>query len=426
MAELKDSIKELPGFFVAVMILFLAPLTAFHGQTPSVWSKSERNVAEREFFAFVAMQDSPEILHALSNDPALAAMRTKRDAAIQTAASTCHDAPCFVGAFRWSDDEISTAGTALQELTKTDPAFRRFVDTKLRASGRFALYDEEPAADLIVSAWKDGAHAMNRILSVYGEGVPPLYERIDAMRYDPKSGEFVEFLQASASMIVNNSVSMPLFFSATMKYAILLMEANGRMDAGRFEPLASAENKPAIERVPTIDWKRYPYAVIVVPGEGPEQADVALSPLGRVRVEQAAALYRSGKAPFILVSGGTVHPMLTRFDEAVEMRRQLEEQWNVPASAILIDPYARHTTTNLRNAAREVIRYHLPQDKPMLISSDAGQIRLIMSSAFAARCLREMHLLPWRTLTQLAPTEAVMLSNKQSMQEDSIDDPLDP
>ena len=120
-----------------------------------------------------------------------------------------------------------------------------------------------------------------------------------------------------------------------------------------------------------------------------------------------------------------MHPMLTQFDEAMEMRKELMMQWGVPADAILVDPYARHTTTNLRNAAREVIRYGLPLHRPMLIASDEAQIAVIAKPAFEKRCLDEMHLRPWVSLKRISPTEVEMLPNRDSLQEDPTD-PMDP
>lgn len=390
-----------------------------------VWTTEERNVAARDFFALVAAEDTPDVQRALASDPGLAALRSKRDAKLEAADKTCHAAACFADAMRWSSEDIAAAGAALAQSAEQNQALRHFIDVRLRPTGRFVLYEQQPAAQWIVSVWDDAANAMNRIVDTYAEGKPPLYVHIDAMQYSPASPEWVHFLEASVATVSAEQNALPTFFSSTMKLCSLLLVANDRPDAGRYEPLAS-ENHAAILRSHAINWSRYPYSVIVVPGEGPEVAGVALSPLGRIRVEKAVGLYRQGKAPFLLVSGGTVHPMLTKFDEAIEMRKELIEQWGVPASAILIDPYARHTTTNLRNAAREVLRYAFPKQKPMLIASDAAQVAMILSPAFEARCQREMHLVPWVRLESVSPTEASMLPRRDALQEDAVDDPLDP
>jgi hypothetical protein len=245
------------------------------------------------------------------------------------------------------------------------------------------------------------------------------------MRYDPKSPTYMEAVHAVGAMIAQEDGQQMPFFFPEMKYAVMLMATNGRVDAGRYEPLDKGENAAGVRKAKTIAWRKYPYSVILVPGEGPEQPDVELSPLGRIRVEIAVRLFREGKAPFILVSGGTVHPKLTQFCEAIEMRKELMTEWGVPADAILIDPYARHTTTNLRNAVREVVRYGLPMNKPMLIATDQAQAAMILKPAFDVRCMAEMHLRPWLSLHALSATEIEMMPNRDSLQEDATD-PMDP
>jgi uncharacterized SAM-binding protein YcdF (DUF218 family) len=39
------------------------------------------------------------------------------------------------------------------------------------------------------------------------------------------------------------------------------------------------------------------------------------------------------------------------------MKHDLIARLGIPAAAILVDPHARHTTTNMRNAARLLYRY---------------------------------------------------------------------
>src|SRR5581483_6635471 len=119
-----------------------------------------------------------------------------------------------------------------------------------------------------------------------------------------------------------------------------------------------------------------------------------LSPYSKLRVELAARRYRDGKAPFILVSGGFVHPSQTPYAEAIEMKRELIEKYSVPEAAILIDPHARHTTTNIRNAARIMYRYGMPFDKTALITTDPSQSASIESPDFEKRCIKEMGYVP--------------------------------
>jgi len=417
----------------SIKISFLLTTALTVAQQPSAetnkvdgaWSVAEANVARRDFFGLVEMSRNTGVMEALAADTQIEALQDKRAHVLQQAVTDCHDVPCIDEAFRWSDGDIASVVTELQKLYTESAAVRAFTEKDLRATGRFALDEKRPGGELLSVMWTNAAQGINRIISVYAEAVPPRYAAIDRMRYDPKSPTYVQLLHATAAEISSDDGTHPPFFFAALKYAVMLLASNDRMDAGRYEPLASAENAAAIRKIASISWARYPYSVIVVPGEGPEEPGIPLSPLGRVRVEQAARLFRAGKAPFILVSGGTVHPMLTQFDEATEMRKELMLQWNVPADAILVDPYARHTTTNLRNAVREVIRYGLPLQRPMLIASDEAQIAMIAKPAFETRCLNEMHLRPWVSLKRISETAVEMLPNRDSLQEDPTD-PMDP
>ncbi len=143
-------------------------------------------------------------------------------------------------------------------------------------------------------------------------------------------------------------------------------------------------------------WENYSYTVIVVPGAGGDRPDVPLSAWGRLRVAVAAKRYHEGKAPFVLVSGGFVHPNQTPYCEALEMKRALMRDHAVPENAILIDPHARHTTTNLRNAARILFRYGFPFERKGLITTDLYQSKYIEAPAFNERCRKEMGHVPHR------------------------------
>ena len=68
-----------------------------------------------------------------------------------------------------------------------------------------------------------------------------------------------------------------------------------------------------------------------------------------------------------------MHPDKTPDAEAIEMKKYLMEAHSIPEAAILVDPHARHTTTNLRNAARMMLRSGAPPEKPLLVASDLIQ-----------------------------------------------------
>src|SRR5690606_16013202 len=73
-----------------------------------------------------------------------------------------------------------------------------------------------------------------------------------------------------------------------------------------------------------------------------------------------------GRAPFVLVTGGAVHPEDTPVIEAVQLRAELV-RLGVPAERIAVDAAARHSTTNLRNAARFMLARGL--DRALVVTS---------------------------------------------------------
>src|SRR5262249_52449982 len=149
------------------------------------------------------------------------------------------------------------------------------------------------------------------------------------------------------------------------------------------------------------------------------------SAYGKLRLRIAARRYHEGKAPFLIVSGGYVHPNQTPWSEAVEMKKALIAEFNVPADAILIDPHARHTTTNMRNAARQMYRYGIPFDKKALVSTDEYQSAYIESAVFADRCRKELGYLPYSISSRTSLHDLEFVPSIESLHIDPRD-PLDP
>jgi DUF218 domain len=278
--------------------------------------------------------------------------------------------------------------------------------------------------------WRHEAAAINHIISVYGEGEKPRYAKIDSMSYAVDSESYIALLK-----VILDGLDLPeadasphpnLVFEPALRLALRLLQANARDEAGRFWPLDSGENAAAIRRLGAIDWSSYPYSVILVPGGGPEIAGLPLSPGGKERLRLAVAAWREKQAPYLLVSGGYVHPAQTPFCEAVEMRRYLREVYDIPAEAILIEPQARHTTTNIRNAAREIFNYGLPAQKPLLIVSDRRQLDYIAGASFAQRNQDELGYQPAALGKRLSPSRIEALPLQRALYRDAAGDPLDP
>jgi len=383
-------------------------------------------VQDKNFYLLSAIEGTPAARQAAKADQSLARMAAERLAAIDRAVTTCEaDSECNTAAFRWGDAQIEAAGHALAELYRTSPAIRELADGLLRSSGMYARYQDLGGPELLERAWRECMLGINRGIDVYGLGKPPRYPAIDSITYDAKSERYRRVVGHIAAVLQDDRASLDLAFSASLRFVLELMLINDRDEAGRFEPMETGENRAAFQRAKTVDWSRYPYTAILVPGAGNDRPGVRLSPGGRLRDEIAAKRYREARAPFILVSGGFVHPNQTEYAEAIEMKRDLMKRLDIPEDVIIVDPHARHTTTNMRNAARLLYRYGIPFARKALLSTDPDQSHYIEEPAFADRCRNELGYMPYRLLGRTSPFDLEFLPLIESLHADP-QDPLDP
>ncbi|MEK6334169.1 MAG: YdcF family protein [Acidobacteriota bacterium] len=336
-------------------------------------------------------------------------------------AGNCSDVSCFDRLFSFSGPTIETVAAELKGLAK-HPEFKNLVKNDLRPSGAFIKYSRQSDTEMLVAAWKDAAKGMNRLLSVYGLGKNPFYKDIDRVSFDVSSAEYRNLLKTKVAEIKPTTSS--LFFEPTLNFALKLLEVNRRDDAGRYEPLEAGENKTCLQNLKEISWSDYPYSFILVLGSGP--ADSArLSKIAAKRADQGARLFLEHKAPLIILSGGHVHPMQTPFNEAIEMKKYVMENFKIPEKNILIEPHARHTTTNFRNAARLVFRYGIPADLKALATSSEDHIALTTKEGFRIRCSTELGYFPMEFITRTSSVTAEFKPSVASLFFDA-NDPLDP
>jgi len=289
----------------------------------------------------------------------------------------------------------------------------------------YVRYNDLSGEAFIERAWSDCVRGVNHMMDVYGLGKAPRYPDIDSMTYDAKSGAYHRLVETLVAVLEDDRTNLDLFFAPSIRFAVELAFLNHRDEAGRYEPMELGENSLAFQRVKSIDWSKYPYSVIVVPGAGNDRPGVQLSAGGKLRDEIAAKRFRESKAAFVLVSGGFVHPARTEFSEAIEMKKDLENRFGIPAEAIIVDPHARHTTTNMRNAARLMYRYGIPFDKKAIVTSDPGQSQYVESAIFEKRCLEELGYKPYKILGRTSPFDLEFLPTLESLHADP-QDPLDP
>jgi hypothetical protein len=426
---LKEKFVPMPLRLLPCLFLAAASFVLPHPSTAQVLREPlplHAAVQDKNFYLLSLLQADPAVRRVLTADPSISQISAERQRFLAVELRTCHgDAVCTLRALLWTDEEIRAVSFALARIYRENESVRALVNKQVLPSGAYVLYQKQDGESVLVNAWELCARGVNDILSVYGQGLAPRYPDIDAISFDVTSADFQQQVTALATRIAAESFPSDLFFEPSLKAALQLLTLNHRDEAGRLEPMEARVNAAAVKSIPSIPWEKYANSVIVVPGAGPDDPNTALSDAGRKRTELAVAAYRAGLAPFILVSGGYVHPARTRFAEALEMKKALLEDYHVPEAAILVDPHARHTTTNLRDAVREIYRYNIPMDKPALVVSDPSQIAYIASQSFSDRCLKEMGYLPYRLVSQPSKTSLVFLPMIESLQQDP-QDPLDP
>lgn len=103
------------------------------------------------------------------------------------------------------------------------------------------------------------------------------------------------------------------------------------------------------------------FHLVIVPGYTPVKTDTPtrITKTSKKRLENAVSAMKKKNIRFIMVSGGNVHPDGTPFNEAFGMKTYLMQDLGIPEEQIIIDPYARHSTTNLRNCGRFMLSYGL-------------------------------------------------------------------
>ncbi|WP_161829707.1 YdcF family protein [Steroidobacter agaridevorans] len=304
------------------------------------------------------------------------------------------DAVCKLDASRWGSDEIGIVAGAAAARERSE-AIRRELT------------------------------GLNAILEIYGKGGVSRYPQIDGPIGKQGSERLAADVAVAALLSEVGRAETVAALDPSIGLALALLDVNNRLDAIAFEPIDGGLNADAFQHARTLDWSRYPYTAIIVLGAGPDDLTTPLSARGKLHVKVAAQRYFDGKAPFIIVSGGAVHPRDTRHVEAVEMRRALIERYKVPAHAIVIEPYARHTTTNLRNAARLLISMKAPMDRHALVLSNPRHISYVESAEFATRNQNELGYQPGKVGPRTSPFDVAFLPSQEVSRVDPLD-PLDP
>lgn len=388
---------------------------------------SDNLVADKNFYLLTVIDHTPNVRKLIMGDSYLKRLLTDRVTMLRNhATDTCSTGISLVGGFKYSkQDSIQLTENILSLYNAHHVEFDKMIDHHLRPSGYYQRYTALSNADLYLKAWEQYIYGINYIIDQFGLGKKMRFPRIDTPNYIVSSRYYRMVMKDMFALLDEQSDNLKLFYQPSVVVAMHLMDANDRDEPARFEPMEQRDNKKAAAKIKQVQWSKYPYAAIVIPGNGPALYTTPISPDNKIHCDAAAMRYLKGMAPFIITSGGYCYPFRGPYCEAIEMKKYLMQKYHIPEDAILIDPHARHTTTNFRNADRLVIRYGIPVNKPELFITSKSQHDYVMNNAFDARNVRDLGYLPYMGKKSISNHDIVFYPVMKSLHMDPLD-PLDP
>jgi len=406
--------------FLTGLLLLVLSCTFGQPASPDLHYKFYKGTSvlqDRIFYLFTLLERVPGLPQLMNKDSTLIALRNTYAQRVAHPVSSGD----LTASLQFSSSTINEVSGAFLTLLQQHPKEMERLLSEMRGSGLFQLYAGKTDAAFLSLAWKDAADGVNYILNAYTNGKGLRYPVIDSATYYVLSPAYRTMVQRVMEQAVEKQPD--LFFQPSLQVALGLLELNRRDEAVRYEPL-SGTNEEAYKQIKKTDWNKYPYTAMLILGASPV-AKETISETGKSRCRTGAELYRKGMAPFIIVSGGHVRPVETQYSEAVEMKKYLVNELKIPASAVMVDPYARHTTTNVRNAVRIVWQSGIPANKRMMCVSDVMHIAYVNSPMFTQRCTTELGYMPAADIKQADLYFLSFLPDLRSLQV-NVFDPLDP
>ncbi|HTF17815.1 MAG TPA: YdcF family protein [Chryseolinea sp.] len=381
---------------------------------------------DKNFYLLTVIDKAPDVKSILSGNATLKTFLQKKTGILKAhVTDTCSYPVNLVNDFIWKDDTTALAKELFLVYNANKKAFDKMIDGHLRPSGYYQRFAGMTNSALLAKAWNQCFYGMDYIINQFGLGKRMRYPHIDSVSYVVTSRSYRIVLKDIMASLDEVSTSFDVFYKPSLAVAMQLMQANDRNEPARLEPLEEGINKAAFEQVKKTDWKKYRYAAIVLPGNGPTVSTTPVSPDGKIHCDAAARRYLAGDAPFIIPTGGYCYPFQGPYNEAVEMKKYLMDKYNIPASAIIAEPQARHTTTNIRNSVRLMIRYGIPTDGPSLFVTSMSQTKYSAADSFDARNKRELGYTPYTRKKQLTNHVIEFYPVMECLHMDPYD-PLDP
>ena len=297
---------------------------------------------------------------------------------------TSADATSAMNAMRFSTTLITKWANTFADLWEEGNVWDMLVKQHLWPSGMYDKVKGKNAKATLSAAFSQDALYINRIIGIYGiKNLTPHCSDDVATATDNELAGMINWVRNQAQAGQN-------MFDLSLMTCRAILQANGRENTPiLFEPYATVGNACAMDALRTMNWANYSYGVILCPGAGPDNYATALTSSSKDRCNYAINEYKAKRAPFIMVSGGKVHPAKTNYCEAYEMKKYLMSQ-GIPESAIIMEPQARHTPTNFRNCARIMFRAGMPVDKPCVAVCEHAPLVKFYDGTLQARFTSEL------------------------------------
>ena len=323
----------------------------------------------------------------------------------------------------FNEEEINDYKKLLTHIIFENPQYKTILYKHLIESGKYIRYSNFDEKDFFVEVIEVELRGINRILNIEGKCQRGRFTEIDRSKLDCSNSENIrKRFEIIAADFKKSNTRLP--YKLSLDIALDLMVMNSATSVANFEPIDKGENASAINQLKNIDWNNYKYSAILVPGNGPSGSD-QISKRTVDRIKSAVQQLKNNEAPVLIFSGGNVHPFQTAFNEAFEMKKYAISELGIPEENIIMEAFARHTTTNIRNTNRLIYWYNIPFDKKILIVTDDEQAEKITNPKFGIRSFAEIKHIPYLNMVKLKSSIVEYLPTRESLQIDS-DDYLDP
>ena len=409
--------------FLILGFLIFTPAVNAQSITANYKLTGKGSVQAKNFYLLTLLQNDPQISRIIENDPILSHIALNQKQTILKNLGTNVGYRQITVNLKLTARQIEQIGAGLSKIYNQNQDLQTLVKDKLIPSKAYIHYENLKPVDQLIKAWQQDAEDINHTIAVYAEGEKPNYPDIDSISFNVHSKDYINIVKQATRQIIRKVGHSNICFMPSMTAALTFLDINNRNDAGIYEPMETTVNKAALQKASRINWKNYKYTILLVPGEGPDDNSVQISKGSIARCKLASAAYIKGLAPFIMVSGGRVHPYKTQYFEAVEMKKYMIDSMQIPANAIIIEPHARHTTTNMRNASRLLIQYHFPLKQPALVITDMSQS--IYISNMDGRCIQELGDVPYQLGERISLTSQEFYALSSALQINPRE-PLDP